>query len=415
MKRKLEQNPEKTRAPVPLFATPLPPVRRMPNPLSEFMRSHPIPQRTDYRIPPNQITIPTDEYNPAKPIGEQQRAKLQQIISQLQLIRAPHPRPTHKVGYRFYDPQQRGLQSLAEQNQQQDLPLEMSKQFLSGHAGSNKKIIEAGGRTYYSPFVSLTQSLPQFINTSLGPRGDVNIRHDILHRAPRLGVFSVPETFLTLPQIQNPDQDLPQQEREVLFDSSLGGGLSRFKSSEYSNPFRGAINIDLRKLLMSRDLSNNEVLSNRVRELEKLQKQPQNYGQYLQNRDRLQEEILGYQPEQATSSSSSLNAAIIPSSSSSSSSSSSNKSPAQFQPRSRSNKRSNKYDPGVPNSNYEPWAPNRYVPSTQSSNLSSSAAIVPSSSSSSSSSSSQFPQYTPFENPYYDSRTNRYNPYGAKD
>lgn len=275
---------------------------KRPLSFAEFMRqqSQPQSQLQEYSIPPAMIDIPISEYTSSIPIELQRQAQLQKIISQLQSIGASRPSVGRQLGFRFYDPLQRGEKSVAEHRRQQELPEEIRQRFLSEHAASNKKEIETSeGSIYYSPFVSLTRSLPSFINSSFGRQGDINIRHDVLHRAPTLGVFDIPQSFIEVPRIQNPDKDLPQQEGEILFDSSKGRGLSNFIHDVYPNPFKDRINVDLQKLLMSRGLYNNEELQSRVKQLEILKRQ--NPQKSLQERDELQQVIFKAQPRHAVS------------------------------------------------------------------------------------------------------------------
>lgn len=267
-------------------------------------------QRSRYNIPPSLIDIPTGRYDPASSIDQQKTAQLQRIIEQLEPIGAARSSPGNTIGFRFYDPDStRGLASLAEQNKQQELPPGIRNQFLRTHATANKKTIVDNGRTYYSPFVSLTGNLPNFLNTSFAAQGDVNIRHDVLHRSPKLGVFDVPSNLLVSPRSSNPDQDLSQREQELLFDSSTGRdqGLASFLRKGHDNPFVGEIAMDFNKLLRSRGLGGDHALSSRVLEYEGEraslpQKESLNEGQRVaferlqKERDALQEAIFKQDP-----------------------------------------------------------------------------------------------------------------------
>jgi hypothetical protein len=199
-----------------------------------------------------QLYLNLEGFNGESTIKDFKNDKLQRISNSLQKIQL---QPSSVV--RFYDGTSKGLQSLAEEKGQYNLPSRVKGFFTNAHTGSNKKVIDVEGTQYYSPYISTTKNLRDFIDTTFSPEGDTNLRHDVLHRSPVIGTFdNIPPHYLHDMSAMQDSFALPYREKEVLFDSDNPNRetLSSYQSEPSKNPFQGNINIDLNKLFASRGM-----------------------------------------------------------------------------------------------------------------------------------------------------------------
>ena len=198
-----------------------------------------------------------DQYPPGEElsIAQHKRNKANNIIGQIQQIenQAPNQPDTHRA-FRFYNGQPSGLQSLAERQGQKELPGNIRDHFLTGHMNSNEKAIsfnngKSDPRTYYSPFVSTTDSLPHFLAASFDPAGDWNLRQYIFDRAPSIGSFSLPNSTGFLGMSSPPyteaqrypfAKDFSQREHEVAYHTDKKP-LASYQSRNFNNPLLNQI------------------------------------------------------------------------------------------------------------------------------------------------------------------------------
>lgn len=147
-----------------------------------------------------------------------------------------------------------GLRSLAEQNNQTEIPEDVRNAFSSSHASLNIKHLKKNGDDYYSPYISMTEDLGAFVNTSFtritsGTAGDTHIRQDVLERAEHLSSIEVNESF-----VYKPTNQLSSSEKEVIYDSSKSHLLD-LPHERHENPLQGQIKINPVDLVLSRSVS----------------------------------------------------------------------------------------------------------------------------------------------------------------
>lgn len=219
-----------------------------------------------YSLDPRYLHLKSNEYNQEKSINSLKQEKADVIakrIAELQnyaeLYKNNDPDKNKKYLFRFNNGPE-GLQSIAQKNNQEDLPEEIRKYFIQQHMHKNQKTVKEDNQTYYSPFLSTTENLKDFVTAAFSPQGDINVRHDVLHRAPKIGLFGVPKEYTISPQSKvnaNPDSiDLPTLEKEVLWDSTKGGNLKNYYEDQFSNPLLNQMGVDLTHLYGARGFDN---------------------------------------------------------------------------------------------------------------------------------------------------------------